>query len=54
MKISAHIQNREGQHQAGEDAIRSLAAETDRLAEIQNTLRTATPVTLSKVEVVAV
>lgn len=40
--------------QASEDAIRSLAAETDRLTEIQNTLRTITPVTLSKVEVIAV
>lgn len=40
--------------QASEAAIRSLAVETDRLAEIQNTLRIATPVTLSKIEVVVV
>lgn len=40
--------------QASEDAIRALAAATDRVAEIQNTLRAGTPVTLSEVEAVAV
>ncbi|MFN8453485.1 MAG: OsmC family protein [Anaerolineae bacterium] len=40
--------------QASVEAIEALARETDRLAEIQNTLRLATPVTLSKVEAVAV
>jgi len=40
--------------QAGEDAIRALAEATDRVAEIQNTLRAGTPVTLSEVEAVAV
>lgn len=44
-KIAAH---------AGEDAIRALGRETDRLAEIQNTLRAATPVTLSEIEAVSV
>lgn len=35
---------------ADEDAIRALARDTDRVAEIQNTLRVATPVTLAEVE----
>jgi uncharacterized OsmC-like protein len=38
---------------ASEEAIRALATETDRLAEIQNSLRVGTPVTLVKVEPVA-
>ena len=40
--------------QAGAEAIRALAAETDRVAEIQNSLRAAIPVTLSEVEAVSV
>jgi len=40
--------------QADEDAIRALAEATDRVAEIQNTLRGATPVTLSAIETVSV
>jgi organic hydroperoxide reductase OsmC/OhrA len=44
-KIAAH---------ASEDVIRSLGSETDRVAEIQNTLRVATPVTLSEIEPVSV
>jgi organic hydroperoxide reductase OsmC/OhrA len=40
--------------QATESDIRALMLHTDRVAEIQNTLRAATPVTLSGVEVVAV
>lgn len=35
---------------AGEQAIRELMQHTDRVAEIQNTLRTSTPVTLSDVQ----
>jgi organic hydroperoxide reductase OsmC/OhrA len=38
---------------ASEDDIRELALATDRVAEIQNTLRVVTPVTLGEVEVVA-
>lgn len=44
-KIAAH---------SSEEAIRSLGRETDRLAEIQNTLRIGTPVTLSEIEAVSV
>ena len=44
-KIAAH---------ASEEIIRALGSETDRLAEIQNTLRVATPVTLSEIEPVSV
>ncbi len=36
---------------AGEADIRALMAETDRVAEIQNTLRVATPVTLDQIDV---
>jgi organic hydroperoxide reductase OsmC/OhrA len=39
--------------QASEAAIRELMSQTDRVAEIQNTLRVATPVTLRDIEVVA-
>lgn len=39
---------------ASEAVIQELARETDRVAEIQNTLRVATPVTLSTVEAVSV
>ena len=39
--------------QASEAAVRELMSQTDRVAEIQNTLRVATPVTLRDVEVVA-
>jgi organic hydroperoxide reductase OsmC/OhrA len=42
-KVTAH---------GSESAIRELMAHTDRLAEIQNTLRVETPVTLAAVEVV--
>ena len=44
-KITAH---------ASEEVIRSLVIETDRLAEVQNTLRVGTPVTLSEIEAVSV
>ena len=40
--------------QAGEDEIRQLMLQTDRVAEIQNTLRLGTPVELAQVEVVSV
>lgn len=43
-KVAAH---------ASAAAIRALMAHTDRLAEIQNTLRIATPVTLSEIEAVS-
>ena len=43
-KVTAH---------ASEADIRELMIHTDRVTEIQNTLRTATPVTLSDIEVVA-
>ncbi len=36
---------------ASEEAVRGLMRETDAMAEIQNTLRVGTPVTLSRVEV---
>ena len=39
--------------QASEDAIRSLMQQTDQVAEIQNTLRSATPVTLIQIEAVS-
>jgi hypothetical protein len=39
--------------QASEAEIRALMSETDRLAEIQNTLRVGTPVTLADVQVVS-
>ncbi len=39
--------------QASEADIRELMRQTDRVAEIQNTLRVATPVTLIEIEVVA-
>ena len=38
---------------ASEEQIRALAADTDRVAEIQNTLRAGTPVTLGEVETVS-
>ena len=38
--------------QASEAQIRELMSQTDRLAEIQNTLRQGTPVILSNMEVV--
>ncbi len=37
-----------------EDAIRSLMQYTDQIAEIHNTLRRATPVTLAQLDIVAV
>ncbi len=37
--------------QASEERIRELAAQADRLAEIHNTVRSAFPVTLTRVEV---
>ncbi len=37
-----------------EDAIRSLMLDTDRVAEIQNTLRMQTPINLSEIEAVSV
>ena len=40
--------------QAREDEIRQLMLQTDRVAEIQNTLRLGTPVELAQVEVVSV
>lgn len=40
--------------QAGEADIRELMRHTDRVAEIQNTLRLGTPVTLAEIEVVTV
>jgi uncharacterized OsmC-like protein len=40
--------------QASDEAIRALAVETDRVAEIQNSLRAAIPVTLGEVEAVSV
>lgn len=39
--------------QGSEAEVRALMNDTDRVAEIQNTLRVKTPVTLSHVEVVA-
>ncbi len=39
--------------QASEEQIRELMAQTDQVAEIHNTLRVATPVKLSVIEVVA-
>jgi organic hydroperoxide reductase OsmC/OhrA len=39
---------------ADADAIKELMRQTDRVAEIQNTLRAAIPVTLSGIEVVSV
>jgi uncharacterized OsmC-like protein len=44
-KIAAH---------ASAEAIRALGSATDRVAEIQNTLRAGTPVTLSEIEAVSV
>jgi organic hydroperoxide reductase OsmC/OhrA len=40
--------------QAGEAEIRELMSHTDRVAEIQNTLRVETPVMLSAIEIVTV
>ena len=40
--------------QASEDQIRALALETDRVAEIQNTLRIGTPIILKSVETITV
>jgi organic hydroperoxide reductase OsmC/OhrA len=40
--------------QASAEAIRSLIQHTDRVAEIQNTLRSATPVTLVQIEAVSI
>jgi organic hydroperoxide reductase OsmC/OhrA len=39
---------------ASDEAIRSLMQHTDQLAEIQNTLRSATPVTLTGIDAVSV
>lgn len=39
---------------ATEAEIRALIEETDTVAEIQNTLRTATPVTLVEIEAISV
>lgn len=44
-KIAAH---------AAAEEIRALALDTDRVAEIQNSLRVATPVTLGEIEPVSV
>jgi hypothetical protein len=63
MKISATVQNGEGQHHVTlrtNDNVHSLAippklmSHTDRVAEIQNTLRVETPVLLSSIEGVTV
>jgi uncharacterized OsmC-like protein len=40
--------------QASEAQIRELISQTDRVAEIQNTLRVETPITLNGIEVVTV
>ena len=40
--------------QASEEDIRALIEQTDRLTEIQNTLRTGTPVVLTGIEAVSV
>jgi organic hydroperoxide reductase OsmC/OhrA len=40
--------------QASEAEIRALLQQTDRVAEIQNSLRAATPVTLDQIEAVSV
>lgn len=40
--------------QASEEAIRSLMHDTDQVAEIQNTLRAATPVRLSQIQAISV
>jgi len=40
--------------QASEEEIHSLMQHTDQMAEIQNTLRSAIPVTLTKIEAVSV
>ncbi len=40
--------------QASEDAIRSLMQQTDQMAEIQNTLRSATLVTLTQIDTVSI
>ena len=40
--------------QASEAQIRELMSQTDRVAEIQNTLRVETPVILSGIEIVTV
>lgn len=40
--------------QASEEAIRSLMHDTDQVAEIQNTLRAATPVRLGQIEAISV
>lgn len=40
--------------QASEEEIRSLMRDTDQVAEIQNTLRAATPVRLGQVEAISV
>jgi hypothetical protein len=40
--------------QASEEDIRALINQTDRLTEIQNTLRTGTPVVLTGIEAVSV
>ena len=39
---------------ASDQAIRSLMQQTDQLAEIQNTLRVATPVTLTQMDTVSI
>jgi len=40
--------------QAGEEDIRALMRDTDRVAEIQNTLRVATPIVLVNIEAIPV
>lgn len=40
--------------QASEDDIRALMIHTDKVAEVQNTLRGALPVTLTNIEVISV
>jgi organic hydroperoxide reductase OsmC/OhrA len=39
--------------EANEEVIRSLMKQTDQIAEIQNTLRTTTPITLTQIEAVS-
>jgi uncharacterized OsmC-like protein len=40
--------------EASEEAIRSVMQQTDRVAEIQNTLRSATAVTLTQIDTVSI
>jgi hypothetical protein len=40
--------------QAGEEEIREIMRFTDTVAEIQNTMRTVTPIVLTRIEVVRI